>query len=263
MRVNFRSIEKEAIGVVMTYLRKAVEKSDAEVIFAAVFGSYITGFFETSSDIDLLVVCEGNEDNKIIRRDMKRLGKRIGREIHLNYYTIDDFERRLKYHDYKMGSILQDSMILVDHENYAKRLNELVRGGGRIDDASIMFNETMGVKSIYRAIKCLRNFKRYYTLSSNNLRARTKSRYFQILTIRNAHVALGYLLASQEMKQTNRVTTLKGLLSQGRPLLRTLISIDKRIKKMEDVDMKDTEEYLRKVVSEFEKAEVTLDYTNY
>jgi hypothetical protein len=32
---------------------------------------------------------------------------------------------------------------------------------------------------------------------------------------------------------------------------------------MDDVNMKDTKEYLRKVISEFEKAKITLDYKNY
>jgi len=234
----------------MLTIRKAIEESDAKVRFAALFGSYLYGGSDPFSDIDLLVVCEGDDDKRALRSEMLRLSHRIGRVIHLNSYITEEFERRLRYHDYKLASILEDASLLVGDEDYTQQL-KLLRG--RVDEKSMEFNEAMGVKTLGRAIKSLRNLQRCAALSPYRPEHSWKGKHLQTLCIRNSHLALGYLLASRRMRQTGRVPTLRELLSEGAPLLRTLISADKRIKRMGEVSPRDTEECVTRVLSEYAK----------
>lgn len=219
------------------------------VRFAAIFGSYLNGSSDYFRDIDLLVVCEEDNGRKAIRSDMLELSYRMGRVIHLNDYNIDEFERCLRYRDYKLASILDDALFLVGDIDYTKRLNCLER----VDDRSIAYNETMGAKILNRALENLKNFQHSVALSPHPPEFSWRDRYFQNLCIRDSHLALGYLLASQRMKQTGAMTMLRELLSEGMPLMRTLILVDKWTKRMGKVSLRDTEEYVLKVKSEYTK----------
>jgi len=229
---------------------QGVMKKSGLVRFAAIFGSCLDGSSDRFSDIDLLVVCKEDDERKAIQGDVLKLSHRMGRTIHLNDYIDDEFKMHLKHHDYKLASILEGSLLLIGDEDYVEPLKLFE---GSVDEKSIAFNEARGVKVLNRALENLEKFEQCAALSSHHPELLWRTRYFQSLCIRDSHFALGYLLASQRMKRTGNVTTLRELLSEGTPLMRTLISIDKRNKRVGGVSLRETEECVLKVRSEYAK----------
>ncbi len=214
--------------------------------YAAIFGSHQTGETDLLSDIDLLIVCENGYDKTTFQKQMQVLGRNMDREIHLNQYVSDEFESRLRYHDYKLASILQDASTLVNDGSHDKKLNQLKR---RIGEDSIRFNEIKGVETLRRATENLEKYKHCISLSKSPLNL-SSHRYFQNLCIRYSHMALGYLYASNMMRQTGRTVTLGPLLERT-PFLGELIQADDTIKRMGYISAEKTEEYVQNVISEF------------
>jgi len=112
----------------------------------------------------------------------------------------------------------------------------------------------MGVKSLNQALENLQAFQHCITHSPHDHELASKSREFQVMSIRNAHLALGYLLASQKMRQTGYITTLKDLLLEEAPLMKSLISVEKRIKRRREISPQATEKYVLKVQTEYNKS---------
>jgi hypothetical protein len=167
----------------------------------------------------------------------------------LNDYVSDEFEGRLRYHDYKLASILQDALVLVNDGSHDVGINQLKR---RVDENSIRFNEIKGVETLRKAMENLGKYNRCISLSNGLLEKSSNQRYFQNLCFRYSHVALGYLYASRMMKQTGKTVTL-GLLLEKNPLMNELIQADDTIKRMGYISAEKTEEYVQNVKSEFDK----------
>ncbi len=228
-------------------VRKAIEKSGANLRYAAIFGSCLTRESDPFSDIDLLVVCENGSDKRTIQKEMQKLGRSLDRAIHLNDYLSYEFEGRIRFHDYKLASILQDALVLVNNGSHDTGLNQLK---STIDENSIRFNEIKGVETLHKAMENLGEYKRRINITKSPLENSRDHRYIQNLSIRHSHMALGYLHASRMMRQKGRTATL-GLLLEEVPLMRELIQADDTIKRMGYISPEKTEEYVQNVKSEF------------
>jgi len=91
----------------------------------------------------------------------------------------------------------------------------------------------MGTKILDYANRYLRRFQNY---SETSIQHRIKKELL-ISGIKNYHLALGYLLASKEMRKLNRTIPLRHLLTlETSSPLKDLISTEKRVRREKSVN---------------------------
>ncbi|MDD3285791.1 MAG: nucleotidyltransferase domain-containing protein [Patescibacteria group bacterium] len=78
---------------------------------AYLFGSYAAGNFTKNSDLDLLLV--GEHDPIAVREQLMPLQRRLGREINIVDYSIDEYEKKLKDNDGFLSRISREPKIIL------------------------------------------------------------------------------------------------------------------------------------------------------
>lgn len=91
--------------------------------YALIYGSFARGTETETSDIDLLVV--GNVDQNLIYESVSRLETKIGREINVTVWTEDEFNQRVKEKIALLQNIAKNPIIMVNGDE--KEFTRLVR----------------------------------------------------------------------------------------------------------------------------------------
>lgn len=78
---------------------------------AYLFGSYAAGNFTKNSDLDLLLV--GEHDPIVVREQLMPLQRRLGREINIVDYSVDEYEKKLKDDDGFLSRISREPKIIL------------------------------------------------------------------------------------------------------------------------------------------------------
>jgi predicted nucleotidyltransferase len=216
-------------GIEDTFLQKIFERSKAKIEFAALFGSYKNGKNDFCSDVDVFIVCE-NEGATYwkILNELSNLSSRIPK-IHPTVITSDVFWNRLLNLDYLLVSILDDSIFLFgDRNSFIEAKQKISTVHPSIE--SIRHNQNMAEKVRRYANDCFyraQNSERH--LSAISYKRYTR-RDLQLMGMKNYHLALGYFLASNEMRNLDHAVSLKHLInSETGAVMNDIISLEKRI----------------------------------
>lgn len=78
---------------------------------AFIYGSFAKGKEKISSDIDLFLIGNINEENLI--KTIRKVEKALGREINYALYTRSDFEKKKKEEDYFIKELLREPKIFL------------------------------------------------------------------------------------------------------------------------------------------------------
>ncbi len=190
---------------------ESLEKFEDNIYLASLFGSYAKGCENAYSDIDLLIVCDETVTPRIYQR-LRKLDSQLERNIHINIYSKDIFNKRIKRRDYLITSLLQDSIPILGDERFEELKNDILKI--KPDFYSLEFNRNMGMKLFTKSSRTLfsltsqKMFKSYCVY--NELFKKKLSR-----SLEDLHVALGYLYASEKMKRSGKIVTFNNLLRSG------------------------------------------------
>jgi predicted nucleotidyltransferase len=207
-------------------IKETLQKYKSEVKLAVIFGSCSRDEHDVFSDLDILVVCNGEHEKHMIGRELRQLSFSLDKVIHPTLFTIDEFEYRLKHHDYLLVSLLDDSKFLYGDQHYYLDKTQIVMMD-KIDDESLKFNKKMGIKTLDYANCCYR-----LSLCTSDWNSLKEGKNPLIKGIQNSHIALGYLLVSEEMKRSRIPMSLRSLMDlESGSQLKNLISKEKRIKR--------------------------------
>lgn len=91
---ELRSIATKTLGGFRPLIEAV--RSDENIVAAAVYGSHANGTARATSDIDLLVVVREVDSPQVLQltRALDDAGERIGRQVNLRTYGVDEFDRR-------------------------------------------------------------------------------------------------------------------------------------------------------------------------
>ena len=124
---DLRSVFERTVGLVPT-LRLALRAFDARIACAFIYGSVARREERATSDVDLMIMGEvGLSD---LAPALRRAEKRLGREINVTNYSVDEFRNKFFQGDHFLKSVL-------------KRGVEFVKGGQSDLDAITSQNETL------------------------------------------------------------------------------------------------------------------------
>ena len=77
------------------------------------FGSKARGEDSAESDIDLLIVSEGNKSEDLLLKRLSSVERKIQREINYKFYLANEFRKQLRSHDPFLEEVLGDKYILL------------------------------------------------------------------------------------------------------------------------------------------------------
>lgn len=230
-------------------LRETLKRNRLGVRFASIFGSFRRGDSDQLSDVDVFIVCEDESDRPVIVNSLTKLSSKIRREIHPITFTLKGFEERIRNHDYLITSILDDSSLIFGDE--AAFLNAKRRiFAGPLNTDSGRFNVRMGLRMLNFANDRLGNllFNQPFIRNLDNFRNNVA-----LACLRDYHLGLGYLAASEKMKQLNEAISLRQLLASGdHPLIRDLILAEKSMMRsgtISLIDLKNLLNYSKSLVN--------------
>jgi predicted nucleotidyltransferase len=107
---EIKRIVEKTVGV-EGLLRKMLEKMD-EIELSFIYGSYAKDSVRVDSDIDLAVVGKSSVEMKLLK-EIKKIEKRVDREINFRLYSRREFLDRRKKKDAFLDEILSDQYILL------------------------------------------------------------------------------------------------------------------------------------------------------
>jgi len=209
-------------------IREALRKSGAKPVFASLFGSYRRGDYDAFSDIDVFVVYGEEEEKPLILHGLKRLEHILNRGIHINLFSLKEFERRLRFHDYLMASIIEDSKFVLGRKEVfdeAKRKILEVRP----NEESVRFNRRMGFKSLEHV---------YSYFNELDSKSHDENLLNSVIKgLNNYRLALGYLYASMQMQRHDEDFSFTRLVQDSfGSKLRELACIERLIKRGAKID---------------------------
>ncbi len=189
-------------------IRETLRKSGAEIVFASLFGSYRRGDYDAHSDIDIFVVYEGEDEKPRISLRLKRLEQALGRPVHMNLFSLKEFESRVRLHDYLMASIIEDSSFILGRSDvfYGAKRSILE---ARPDEEAVRFNRQMGLKTLRYVCSLFDNLDSVKSSHSGSLLDRA------VRGLNDYRLALGYIYASGQMQRTGRGVSPTRILQTG------------------------------------------------
>jgi len=91
-------------------LRISTQLADVPgVVAAAIHGSWAAGRLRPDSDIDVIVVTDG--DRRVAQRAVRRVGREVGRDVDASVLSVDDFKQLLESRNPFLGKILHGPRI--------------------------------------------------------------------------------------------------------------------------------------------------------
>ncbi|RJS84279.1 nucleotidyltransferase domain-containing protein [Candidatus Bathyarchaeota archaeon] len=218
------------LSLIREAIKRQMEKTQYNIFFTALFGSYRRGDYDAFSDIDLLIIHEDESERPTILNDLKSLEHILGKRIHANLFEIREFERRVRLHDYLLTSMIRDSSLIYGgREVFNKAEKDIEK---QPSDEALKFNRQMGLEMLNRALSFLDEGK----MADSS----TEKMSWLIRGLNNYRLALGYLHASDLMRRSQEGisyadltktavgSTLKEIANMERALKRGM-KIDQRI----------------------------------
>jgi len=110
---ELRSIFEKTVGLIPT-LRAALRPFAEKIACAFVYGSMARREEHATSDVDLMVV--GNVGLGDLSPILQRAENRLGREVNVTNYSVDEFRKKVADDDHFLTSVLKGSLQFVKGE---------------------------------------------------------------------------------------------------------------------------------------------------
>jgi uncharacterized protein len=110
---ELRNILEKTVGLIPT-LRQTLRPFQKKVICAFVYGSVARGEERATSDVDLMVI--GNVGLSQLSPVLRKAEKRLGREVNVTNYSVDEFRKKVAEGDHFLTTVLKGSLHFVKGE---------------------------------------------------------------------------------------------------------------------------------------------------
>ena len=110
---DLRSIFAKTVGLIPT-LTVALTPFADKIACAFVYGSVARREEHATSDTDLMVI--GKVGLADLAPSLRRAEKRLGREVHVTNYSVDEFRRRVSEGDHFLTTVLEGNLQFVKGE---------------------------------------------------------------------------------------------------------------------------------------------------
>jgi predicted nucleotidyltransferase len=110
---ELRSIFEKTVGLIPT-LRTALQPFTDKIVCAFVYGSVARREEHATSDVDLMVI--GNVGLGDLAPSLRKTEKRLGREVNVTNYSVDEFRKKIAAGDHFLTSVLKGSLQFVKGE---------------------------------------------------------------------------------------------------------------------------------------------------
>jgi predicted nucleotidyltransferase len=110
---ELRSIFEKTVGLIPT-LRVALRPFANKIICAFVYGSIARSKEHAVSDVDLMVI--GSVGLAELAPLLRKAEKRLGREINVTNYSVDEFRKKVADSDHFLTTVLKGSLQFVKGE---------------------------------------------------------------------------------------------------------------------------------------------------
>ena len=107
---ELRSIFEKTVGLIPT-LRDALLPFVEKIVCAFVYGSIARHEEHATSDVDLMVI--GNVGLGDLSPALRRAEKRLGREVNVTNYSVDEFRKKVAEGDHFLTTVLKGSLQFV------------------------------------------------------------------------------------------------------------------------------------------------------
>lgn len=113
---ELRSIFEKTVGLI-PLLRVALAPFADKITCAFVYGSIARREERATSDVDLMVV--GKVGLGDLAPSLRRVEKRLGREVNVTNYSVDEFRKKVAEGDHFLTTVLKDTLQFVkgDHRD--------------------------------------------------------------------------------------------------------------------------------------------------
>lgn len=107
---ELRSIFEKTVGLIPS-LRVALAPFADKITCAFVYGSIARREERAMSDVDLMVV--GKVGLGDLAPSLRRVEKRVGREVNVTNYSVDEFRKKVAEGDHFLTTVLKDTLQFV------------------------------------------------------------------------------------------------------------------------------------------------------
>ncbi len=107
---DLRSIFEKTVGLIPT-LQIVLRPFDNSVVCAFVYGSIARREERATSDVDLMVI--GNVGLAELSPSLRKAEKRLGREINVTNYSVDEFRKKAAQGDHFLATVLEGGLQFV------------------------------------------------------------------------------------------------------------------------------------------------------
>jgi len=110
---ELRSIFQKTVGLVPT-LRQTLRPFENKITCSFVYGSVARGEERATSDVDLMVI--GNVGLAQLSPVLRKAEKRLGREVNVTNYSVDEFRKKVAEGDHFLATVLKGDLQFVKGE---------------------------------------------------------------------------------------------------------------------------------------------------
>jgi predicted nucleotidyltransferase len=110
---DLRSMFEKTVGLVPT-LGTAMRSFDDKITCAFIYGSIARREERATSDVDLMII--GEVGLAELSSALRKAEKRLGREINVTNYSIDEFAKKVAENDHFLTTVLKGSLQFVKGE---------------------------------------------------------------------------------------------------------------------------------------------------
>ena len=110
---ELRSIFEKTVGLVAS-LRAALQPLASKIVCAFVYGSIARREEHAASDVDLMVI--GTVGLSDLAPSLRKAEKRLGREVNVTNYSVDEFRKKVAEADHFLTTVLQGRRQFVQGE---------------------------------------------------------------------------------------------------------------------------------------------------
>ena len=110
---ELRSIFQKTVGLVPT-LRQTLRPFENKITCAFVYGSVARGEERATSDVDFMVI--GNVGLAQLSPVLRKAEKRLGREVNVTNYSVDEFRKKVAEGDHFLATVLKGDLQFVKGE---------------------------------------------------------------------------------------------------------------------------------------------------
>jgi uncharacterized protein len=110
---ELRSIFQKTVGLVPT-LRQTLRPFENKITCAFVYGSVARGEERATSDVDFMVI--GNVGLAQLSPVLRKAEKRLGREVNVTNYSVDEFRKKVAEGDHFLATVLKGNLQFVKGE---------------------------------------------------------------------------------------------------------------------------------------------------